>query len=149
MFLKKKLLDDLVEPCQRVLNAIHIGSYIQPHRHSLDPKIETLIAIRGRFALIEFSNEGQLRDFVIFSAQRDDFQVDQAFGVEITPGSWHTIIAVERDSILLELKDGPFNPDMAKELAAWAPEPESSDAKHYLTELYNFCGFNELEADTK
>jgi len=36
--------DDL---CQCLFNAIGIDSYIPPHRHSLDPKQECLIAISG------------------------------------------------------------------------------------------------------
>ena len=32
------------DPCQFLFNAIEINSYIQPHRHSLDPKDEYLVA---------------------------------------------------------------------------------------------------------
>lgn len=35
------------DPCQRFLNAIGMDSYIRPHRHSLDPKSECLVAVRG------------------------------------------------------------------------------------------------------
>ena len=46
------------DKCQRLLNAVGIHSYIQPHRHSLDPKVETLIAVQGLFAVITFDNAG-------------------------------------------------------------------------------------------
>ena len=48
------------EKCQRLLNAVGIDSYIQPHRHLLDPKVETLIAVQGLFAVITFDNAGKI-----------------------------------------------------------------------------------------
>ena len=54
------------EPCQRLFNALHVGSYIQPHRHLLDSKKELLLAIKGKFAIIEFSHIGVFKSFTIF-----------------------------------------------------------------------------------
>lgn len=54
-------------PCQRFLNA----SYIRAHRHSLDPKAETLIAVRGQFALITFDDAGAILNVVRFGKETD------------------------------------------------------------------------------
>lgn len=35
--------------CQKLFNAIKVNSFIRSHRHSLDPKDECLIAIKGLF----------------------------------------------------------------------------------------------------
>ena len=42
--------------CQRLMNAIGTDSYIAPHRHQIDPKSECLIAAKGLFAAIIFSD---------------------------------------------------------------------------------------------
>lgn len=50
------------ENCQRLFNAIGCNSYIQPHRHILDNKIEILIAIKGLFALFYFDDHGKTKE---------------------------------------------------------------------------------------
>lgn len=123
------------DPCQRFMNAIGMDSYIRPHRHALDPKTETLIAVRGQFVLITFDDSGEVQEIIRFGTERCAKSSDLSVGVDLTPGIWHTIVAIERDSILLELKAGPFNPAVAKEPAPWAPEEQTSDGQIYLEQL--------------
>lgn len=125
------------DPCQRFMNAIGMDSYIRPHRHALDPKAETLIAVRGLFALLVFDNEGLVTDIIKFGTERYTSASDLAVGVDLTPGIWHTIIALQPGSILLELKAGPFNPNAAKEPAPWAPEEGTAEAAVYMNYLRN------------
>jgi cupin fold WbuC family metalloprotein len=120
------------DPCQRFLNAIGTDSYIRPHRHSLDPKAETLIAVRGQFALITFDDAGAILNIVRFGTETD---ATVPVGADLPPGTWHTIIALVTGSILLELKAGPFNPNAAKEPAPWAPEEGTSEGREYLQRL--------------
>ena len=121
--------------CQRFLNAIGLNSYIQPHRHSLDPKAETLFAIRGLFALLTFDDFGQVQEIVCIGTEKYTERPRISAGVDIATGTWHTIIALAPESILLELKAGPFDPESAKEPAPWAPEEQSSDANDYFQSL--------------
>ena len=120
------------DPCQRFLNAIGTDSYIRPHRHSLDPKAETLIAVRGQFALITFDDAGAILNIVRFGTETD---ATVPVGADLPPGTWHTIIALVAGSVLLELKAGPFNPNAAKEPAPWAPEEGTSEGRDYLQRL--------------
>lgn len=121
------------DPCQRLFNAIGVDSYIRPHRHVLDPKFETLIAVKGLFALVIFEDDGRIREIVRIGTERDGDSVD--VGVELPPGTWHTIIALESDAVLLELKAGPFEPAMAKDAAPWAPEEGTEEGRRYFEEL--------------
>ena len=57
------------DPCQRFMNAIGMDSYIRPHRHSLDPKAETLVAVRGLFALVIFDNSGAIQEVIRFGTE--------------------------------------------------------------------------------
>jgi cupin fold WbuC family metalloprotein len=121
------------DPCQRLFNAIGIDSYIRPHRHSLDPKTESLFAIRGLFALVLFDQHGTPREVIRFGSEAAGAMV--ASGVELSPGDWHTVVALSEGALLLELKAGPFNPDAAKELAPWAPQEGGDQAAQYLKAL--------------
>lgn len=124
-----------IEPCQRLLNAIEPGSYIRPHRHSLDPKAESLVAVRGKFALITFDERGLTECVVQFGTELYGCDERLDVGVEIPAGTWHTVIALVRGSVLLEVKSGPFDPGAGKELAPWAPEEGSPSAIDYFQEL--------------
>jgi cupin fold WbuC family metalloprotein len=123
------------DPCQRFLNAIGVDSYIRPHRHMLDPKAETLVAIQGLLALVIFDESGTVASVVKIGAERYWGEGDVVAGVDLTPGVWHTIIALTSDAVLMELKGGPFNPDAAKEPAPWAPEEGTSQAIVYIASL--------------
>lgn len=129
------LHENYLESCQKVINAINEDSYIAPHRHSLDPKIETLIAVYGCFSLIVFSNEGNPIDIVKFGAKDCADETIDCFGVDILPDAWHTVIALQPNSVLLEIKAGPFNPTLAKEFAPWSPLEGSSEAANFLKQL--------------
>lgn len=122
------------DPCQRFFNAIGMTSYIRPHRHALDPKPETLIAVKGLFALLIFEQGGEIREIVCFGTERyGDGRID--VGAEIPSDTWHTVIALEAHGVLFELKAGPFEPGSAKEPAPWAPEEGTAAAQPYLDEL--------------
>jgi cupin fold WbuC family metalloprotein len=123
------------DPCQRFLNAIGMDSYIRPHRHSLDPKAETLVAVRGMFALVIFGGDGAVQEVVRFGTEKYGEAEGLSVGVDLPPGTWHTIVALVPDAVLLELKAGPFDSKAAKEPAPWAPEEGSVDALPYLQRL--------------
>lgn len=53
-------------------------------------------------------------------------------GVEVAPGTWHTIVALTAPAVMLEVKAGPFRASAAKELAPWAPEEDAAEAMNYL-----------------
>ena len=55
---------EYADPCQRLFNAIGVDSYIPPHRHFRGPKEETLIAVRGLFALVILDEVGGIKKFV-------------------------------------------------------------------------------------
>ena len=60
----------LDEKCQRLINAIGVESYIAPHRHRLDPKSECLIAVRGLFAAVIFSDNGIVEKIEFFGTEK-------------------------------------------------------------------------------
>ena len=111
------------EKCQRLMNSIDLESYIAPHRHRLDPKRECLIAVRGLFAAVIFSDKGTVEKIDFFGTEK--FK-NLSVGLELPPEVWHTVVALTQGSVLFEVKEGPFDPKKAKEFASWAPSQPSN-----------------------
>jgi cupin fold WbuC family metalloprotein len=123
------------EPVQRLFNAICVDSYIRPHRHLADPKTETLLAIRGLFTFVTFTEKGEVAEAIRFGQCGAEPAASPSIGVEIPPGVWHTVIAEQPGSVVFEVKAGPFDPDKAKEWAEWAPTEGTPEAADYLAAL--------------
>jgi len=64
----------------------------RPHRHSLDPKEECLIAVRGLFGLIEFSDHGGIESITLFGSEKYSQKFSIASGVSLPAGVWHTVV---------------------------------------------------------
>jgi hypothetical protein len=128
------------EPCQRLLNAINVGSYIQPHRQVNSGKKEMLVAFMGKFAVIKFSEQGQLDDFTFFATEKYLDQETTTIGIELDCNCWHAVIAIKPNSVLLEIKAGPFDVSVAKDCSPWSPPTDSKGVDDYVRKLYGFCG---------
>ena len=121
-------------PAHRLLNAIEPGSYVAPHRHSDVTKDETVLVLQGSLGLVTFDDEGQVLTHCRLDASGD------CVGVDITHGTWHTVIALSPGTVMFEAKAGPFVPLEFKERAPWAPREGSVDAPTYpsrLTQLFD------------
>jgi cupin fold WbuC family metalloprotein len=129
----RNIHESYADPCQRLFNAIEPGSYIRPHRHAADPRDELLIAVRGLMALVTFDEQGKVTGVLRFGADRNADVL--AVGAEVPANTWHTVIALEPGSVLLEVKAGPFDPNQPKDLATWAPDEGSPAALAYLDKL--------------
>ena len=131
------------ENCQRLFNAIQPNSYIPPHRHSVAKKQELLVAIRGNFSLITFNDHGEFIHSVSFGSELYADKTCPNVGVEIPPNVWHTVLAKQENSILLEVKEGPFVSEKAKEIALWAPHNGSAEAAGFLARCHKFSESHE------
>jgi cupin fold WbuC family metalloprotein len=112
---------------QRMLNALQPGSYVRPHRHA-PPRAESLVLLRGALRFVAFDDAGEIRRAV-------DLRGDADLGVDIEPGVYHTMFALAGDSVVFEVKTGPYDPDTDKTFATWAPPEEGAGADAYLRDL--------------
>lgn len=88
---------------QRMLNAIEPGSPLPIHRHKYTS--ETVVCLRGRF-VEEFYDELER----ICTDAIDLTPGGPIFLVNVPAGQWHTVRALESGSVLLEMKDGKYEP---------------------------------------
>ena len=113
----------------RMIHATNPETYVQPHKHENPDKIETFIILKGRVLLIEFSDKGEITDHLILDSVLGNY------GAEIRPKSWHTLITLEKDSLVYEIKDGPWDASDDKNFATWAPSEGETKCIEYNNSL--------------
>ena len=88
---------------QRMLNAIEPGSPMPIHRHKYTS--ETVVCLCGRI-VEEFYDELEriCTDRIELTPGGPNFLVN------VPAGQWHTVRALESGSVLLECKDGKYEP---------------------------------------
>ena len=116
---------------QRMLNALQPGTYVTPHRHVAVPKAEAVVVLRGSLGFVRFENDGTYHpeNFVYINPRQG------VYGVDYRAGVWHTFIALEPDTVVFEVKPGPYDAATDKEFAPWAPAEGNAAAVKYLTDL--------------
>ena len=88
---------------QRMLNAIEPGTVMPIHRHQKTS--ETIACLRGRF-VIEFYDELEriCTDSIELSSK------GEVVAVNVPAGQWHSLRCLESNTVLLESKDGAWEP---------------------------------------
>lgn len=117
-------------PLHRMLNAMQPGSYIQPHRHLFPPKAESVIVLQGAIYVFIFREDGSIEDLHTIKAGSVNI------GIDSEPGVFHTFAAIEKDTVLFEVKPGPYNQADDKDFALWAPAEGAQGAEDYVDYLY-------------
>ena len=92
----------LDEKCHRFLNAVEPGTEVPIHKHPT--KDETFVILRGKVRVSTHNDDGSIIEDVVLCAE------EGRYGVNIPKGVWHTIEALEPDSVIFECKEGPFVP---------------------------------------
>lgn len=87
---------------QRMLNAVEPGAPLPIHRHTKSS--ETVICLRGHLREIFYNKAGEVTD--VF----DLVPVGPNVGLNIPLGQWHTIEVLESGTVIMETKDGPYEP---------------------------------------
>ena len=85
---------------QRMLNAIEPGTVLPVHRHR--GSSETVVCIRGHFEEYLYDEDGNLTDTVDM--------VPGGVVLNIPAGVWHSLKSFESGTVLLECKDGAWEP---------------------------------------
>lgn len=88
---------------QRMLNAIEPGTVMPIHRHRHSS--ETIACLRGRF-VIELYDELER----ICTERIELTPNGPVVAINIPLGQWHSLQSLESGTVLLESKDGPWEP---------------------------------------
>lgn len=118
-------------PLQRMLNALQPGTYGRPHRHLSPAKDEGFVLLAGRAGVAVFEEDGTLADENLILLDQEA----GVPGVDIRAGAWHTLVCLAPDTVLYEVKNGPYAAVDDKDFAPWAPLPGTDAARDYLRGL--------------
>ena len=95
---------------QRMLNAIEPGSVLPIHRHQKTS--ETVVCLRGHLVW-EFYDEldGSTASPQAICTETIELSPNgPVVALNVPLGQWHTVRAIESGSVILECKDGPYEP---------------------------------------
>ena len=97
------LRDSDSDQSQRLLNAIEPGSIVPIHRHRKSS--ETVVCLRG--CLVEEFYDELERTCTDYIELRPESPV---VAINIPIGQWHTVRALESGTIIMECKNGEYEP---------------------------------------
>lgn len=93
---------------QRMLNAIEPESVVPVHRHRKTS--ETMVVLRGSLVEEFYDDAGVCMERIEMSAGSDVCLLN------IPAGTWHTLRSLESGTVILEMKDGAFEPIGAEDV---------------------------------
>ena len=87
---------------QRMLNAIEPGSPLPIHRHMKSS--ETVVCLRGHLCELFYNDAGEVTEVI------DLMPGGECVALNIPIGQWHTVRALESGTVIMEVKDGAYEP---------------------------------------
>ena len=96
------LRNSAADTSQRMLNAIEPGSVVPIHRHRKTS--ETVVVLRGRAVQYLYDDEGREMGSVLLESG------SEIPAMQVEMGQWHRIEALESGTVILEMKDGAYEP---------------------------------------
>lgn len=97
---------------QRMLNAIEPGSPLPIHRHKHTS--ETVVCLRGRLVEEYYDELERICTEAIELSPNGP-----VVAVNILAGQWHTVRALESGTVIMEVKDGPYEPIGPEDILEW------------------------------
>lgn len=127
--------EELSDPLQRLLNAMEPNTYVQPHKHETPDKREFFTILRGKALVVLFNDSGEITNHCVLSVK------DEVLGIEIPAKIWHTVIIIEKNTVLFEVKDGPYAALDDKDFAPWAPKEGDENCMAYNQTILKKLGY--------
>ena len=97
------LRDSIDDQSQRMLNAIEPDSEVPIHRHQKTS--ETVVCLRGRLVEEYYDDLERICTEAIELSPNGP-----VVALNIPAGQWHTVRALESGTVILEVKDGSYEP---------------------------------------
>ena len=100
--------ESLNDNVQKLLNAMEPGTQLPIHRHR--HTAETYIVLRGSVNLHIYNCRAELDKTLEINPAK------AVCGVDIPAGQWHTIEVLEPETVIFEIKEGPYSPLTAEDI---------------------------------
>jgi cupin fold WbuC family metalloprotein len=113
------------ELVQRFLNALQPGTYVRPHRHRRElpgSGFECFVVLQGALGLLLLDDAGRV-------TATERLEAGGALrGIELPEGQLHTLVALVPDTVILEIKQGPYVPAADKDFLPAFPAEGTPEA---------------------
>ncbi|EMV2013481.1 WbuC family cupin fold metalloprotein [Proteus mirabilis] len=93
---------------QRLLIALVKGSYVEPHYHELPHQWEMFVILEGTIKVTLYDHMGSIIENFL-AGENTDISI-----VSLEPNEIHSIKCISSQALMLEIKEGPFDPNYAK-----------------------------------
>ncbi|HCT9109749.1 TPA: WbuC family cupin fold metalloprotein [Proteus mirabilis] len=93
---------------QRLLIALVKGSYVEPHYHELPHQWEMFVILEGTIEVTLYDHMGSIIENFL-AGENTDISI-----VSLEPNEIHSIKCISSQALMLEIKEGPFDPNYAK-----------------------------------
>ncbi|MBE4855467.1 WbuC family cupin fold metalloprotein [Enterobacter cloacae complex sp. P40RS] len=93
---------------QRLLIALVKGSYVDPHYHELPHQWEMFIVMQGQVQVCLYGKDGEIINKFV-AGENTTINI-----VEFSPGDIHSVECLSPRALMMEVKEGPFDPTFAK-----------------------------------
>lgn len=93
---------------QRLLIALVKGSYVEPHYHELPHQWEMFVILEGQIEITLYNNSNEIKESFL-AGENTSISI-----VNLEPNEIHSIKCISPKALMLEIKEGPFEPNYAK-----------------------------------
>lgn len=87
---------------QRMLNALEPGTPLPIHRHMKSS--ETVVCLRGHLREVFYNEAGEVTEMIDLAPN------SECVAINIPLGQWHSVEVLESGTIIMESKDGAYEP---------------------------------------
>lgn len=117
---------ELSDTVQRFINIMQPGTYVRPHRHIRSEAkngFEFFLILQGKMGVLLFDDQGNI-------TYKENLGDDsENYGIEIAEGTFHTLVALAPNTVMFELKEGPYVPTSDKDFLPQFPTEGTTEAQ--------------------
>lgn len=96
--------ESLDEEVHKMLNSLQPGTVMPIHRHLHPSKKETFVLLEGALEVLKYDDNKKIIERHLMSHESGNILC------EIMPDEWHSFVVLEPDTLILEIKKGPYIP---------------------------------------
>jgi len=120
-----KILHNPGDEFNRVINFMMNDSYMQPHLHPGEEKIEKIYILEGSLAVFFFNDFGEIINMTIL--KKGDLEM-----IAVPAFTWHTYAMLTDYAVTYETMMGKYDPQTWKNFFSDAPEENTIESIEYL-----------------
>ena len=93
---------------QRMLNALEPGTVLPIHRHTKTS--ETVVCLRGHLREVFYNDNKEITEVIDLAPN------SECVALNIPLGQWHSVEVLESGTVILECKDGAYEPQSPEDV---------------------------------